>query len=60
MSVRLIARELYRLIGLMEKLKKEIETAPPAARQELKDQLRKAQAERDYLRRALDGGKDRV
>ena len=60
MSVRLIARELYRLISFIERLKKEIETAPPAKRQELTDQLRKALAERDYLRRALDGGKDRV
>ena len=60
MSVRLIARELYRLIGLIERLQIEIERASPENREELTEQLRKAKAERDYLRRALDGGKDRA
>ena len=58
MSVRLIARDLYRLIGMVEKLKQEIETASPLKREELLDQLRKAKAMRDRMRRALYGNKD--
>jgi hypothetical protein len=58
MSVRLIARDLYRLIDLVEKLNKEIEIAPAAKQGELLEQLRKAVALRDQLRRALDGSKN--
>jgi hypothetical protein len=60
MSVRLIAKDLYRLIGVAEKLNKEIQTASPANREELLDQLRKVKAERDHLRRALEGRKDKT
>ena len=60
MSVRLIARELYRLIGLVERLEKEADTASPVKRDELLDHIRKVRAERDFLRRALDGSKDKT
>ena len=58
MSVRLIAKDLYRLIGEAEKLKSELHAASPAKREELLDRLRKVSAERDRLRRALEGSKD--
>lgn len=58
MSIRLIARELYRLIDVVDKLNKEIEIASPVKREALLDKLRKAKAARDQLRRSLDGSKD--
>ena len=58
MSIRLIAKDLYRLIGEVEKIENELNTALPEKRLELRDQLRKLKAERDRLRRALEGSKD--
>jgi DNA topoisomerase VI subunit B len=58
MSIRLIAKDLYRLIGEVEKIENELNTALQEKRMELQDQLRKLQAERDRLRRALEGSKD--
>jgi hypothetical protein len=58
MSVRLIAQELYRIIREVEKLEKELLAAPVQKHEILKDLLRKAQAERDQMRRFLDGSKD--
>ncbi|MFW6332511.1 MAG: hypothetical protein ACOC23_04350 [Thermodesulfobacteriota bacterium] len=58
MSIQLIARELYRLIREVEALEKEIAAAPHADREELKDRLRKLKAERDRMRRMVDGGKE--
>ena len=58
MSVRLIAQELYRIIREVEKLEKELLVAPVQQHEILKDLLRKAQAERDQMRRFLDGSKD--
>jgi hypothetical protein len=58
MSVRLIAQELYRIIREVEKLEKELLAAPDQNHEILKDRLRKAKAERDLMRRSLEGSKD--
>ncbi|MEW5908435.1 MAG: hypothetical protein AB1659_01390 [Thermodesulfobacteriota bacterium] len=58
MSIRLIAKDLYRLIREVESLEKEIETAPSHKQEALKDRLRRLKAERDHIRRMLEGSKD--
>ena len=58
MSVRLIAQELYRIIREVETLEKELLAAPAQNQEILKDRLRKAKAERDLMRRSLEGSKD--
>jgi hypothetical protein len=58
MSITLIAKDLYRMIREVETLEKKIETAPSHKREALEDQLRQVKAERDYIRRMLDGSKD--
>ena len=58
MSVRLIAQDLYRIIREVEKLEKELLAAPAHNQEILKDRLRKAIAERDLMRRSLEGSKD--
>jgi hypothetical protein len=58
MSVRLIAQDLYRIIREVEKLEKELLAAPAQNQEILKDRLRKAIAERDLMRRSLEGSKD--
>ncbi|OQX22906.1 MAG: hypothetical protein BWK80_28770 [Desulfobacteraceae bacterium IS3] len=58
MSITLIAKDLYRMIREVETLEKKIETAPSHKREALEDQLRTVKAERDYIRRMLDGSKD--
>jgi hypothetical protein len=58
MSIRLIAKDLYRLQQEVEHLEKQIENAPFDKKEKLKDQLRKVKAERDQIRRMLDGSKD--
>ncbi|MBI5593571.1 MAG: hypothetical protein HY881_24225 [Deltaproteobacteria bacterium] len=58
MSVRLIAQDLYRIIREVEKLEKELLAAPTQNHEVLKDRLRKAKAERDLMRRSLEGSKD--
>lgn len=58
MSIRLIAMDLYRLYREVTELEREIRNAPPEKSAELKDRLRKARAERDAMRRVLDGHKE--
>ncbi|MGA9479913.1 MAG: hypothetical protein WBV21_19230 [Desulfobacterales bacterium] len=58
MSIRLIARDLYRLIREVAELEKLIDDAPPERQEALTDELRKVKAERDHLRRVLDGNKE--
>ena len=58
MSIRLIAKELYRLQQEVEKLEHELASAPAGQREALTDQLRKTRAERNRMRRALDGTKE--
>jgi len=58
MSIRLIARDLYRLRREVEKLEAELASAPPGSHERLEAKLREARAERDRLRAILDGQKD--
>jgi hypothetical protein len=58
MSIRLLARDLYRLHREVEALEKELESTPPAEQEEIGFRLRAVRAERDRLRRTLDGQKD--
>jgi hypothetical protein len=57
MSIRLIARDLYRLEQEVDTLEKAIATASPDRIEALKEKLRKARAERNRMRQALDGQK---
>jgi hypothetical protein len=59
MSLRLIARDLYRLQQAVDGLEKELADCPPAARYALKRKLYRARTERDQVRRMLDGHLDR-
>ncbi len=58
MSIRLLAKELYRLQQQVEKLEKELEDAPLDRHEHLQERLRSVRAERNHLRRVLDGQKD--
>lgn len=58
MSIRLLAKDLYRLQQQVEKLEKELENAPFGPHEHLQERLRSVRAERDRLRRVLDGQKD--
>jgi hypothetical protein len=58
MSIRLIAKDLYRLHQKVEKLENELAAASAGRQEELAAKLRKARAERDRLRAILDGQKD--
>ncbi len=58
MSIYLLAKDLYRLQQEVEKLARELEDAPLDRREHLQERLRSVRAERDHLRRVLDGQKD--
>lgn len=58
MSIRLIAKDLYRLQKEVEEAEKELDHASEAERQELEDRLRKVKAERDRMRKILEGAKE--
>ena len=55
MSLKLLARELYRSQREVERLERDLESAPPERKRTLEEALRRARAERDQLRRVLDG-----
>ena len=59
MSIRLIARDLYRLRQEIDELEKRIQAAPPGRVAPLKEELRKIRAEHMLMRRVLDGRIDR-
>ena len=59
MSIKGIARDLYRLQQAVDALEKKLASAPPDKRAGLERQLRKARAEHLQLRRILDGQLDR-
>ena len=54
----MIARDLYRLEQEVEELERQLKSAPLDERPGLKDRLRKVKADRDKLRRALEGSKE--
>ena len=60
MSIRLLARELYQLTRLVEKLELTLRdpTVKDAEKRRVEEELRGARAERDRLRAMLDGAKD--
>lgn len=58
MSIRLLARDLYRLQLELDQLEKALADAPIDRRDHLQTRVTAARAERDRLRRALDGQKD--
>ena len=58
MSIQMLARDLYRLHQEVEKLEDQLENTPLMERDEIREKLRKLRAERDKMRRMLDGAKD--
>lgn len=57
MSIREIAKELYRLHRAVDRLEEEFKHASPQRRVELEEAVRKARAEREAVKRILDGKK---
>ena len=57
MSIRMIAKEHYRLHQEVEKLEAEIKSAPFHEKEALRDRLRRLKAERDRMRKILEGEK---
>ncbi len=58
MSIRLIAKDLYRLRQEVERLEEQVKSAPFEKREELEDQLRKVRAERNRMLGVLEGAKE--
>ena len=58
MSIRLLARDLYRAQREVERLERALQETPIDRRSDLEDKLRQARAERVRLRRVMDGQKD--
>ena len=58
MSVRALAHELYALEREVERLRHELEQAPPSRREEIDQELLRAVAERDRLRGVLRAKKE--
>ena len=58
MSIRMLAKELYRLQQAVEKLEEELASAAAGQQEMIETKLREARAERSRLRAILDGQKD--
>lgn len=58
MSIRLIAKDLYRFQQEVERLEEQVKSAPFEKREELEDQLRKVRAERNRMLGVLEGAKE--
>ena len=58
MSIRLLAKDLYRLVREVEELEKQIAVASFKEKTALNDRLRRLKAERNRLRNALEGRKE--
>ena len=58
MSIRMIAKEFYALQREVDRLEKDLQSASPEEKEGLEEQLRKARAERDRMRRMLEGNKE--
>lgn len=59
MSIRTIAKDLYRLRREVEQLEKEIRTVPVEKQEEVKTRLRKQRAELERVQSMLDGAKEK-
>jgi septal ring factor EnvC (AmiA/AmiB activator) len=57
-SIREVAKELYRLERKVEELEERLKNLPFQERGETEDQLRRTRAERDRLRKILDAKKE--
>lgn len=55
MSIKLLAKDLYRLQQEVDRLAAELAAASLTERKDLEERLRIAKAEREHLKRALDG-----
>ena len=55
MSIKLLARDLYRLQKEVEHLERNLAAAPMMERVRIEEALRKVRAEKERVRRALDG-----
>lgn len=58
MPIRMIAQELYRLIQEVERLERKLKSVPFEKQAEIKDQLRKAKAEKNRVLAILEGKKE--
>lgn len=58
MSLKMIAKELYQLEGELSRLEKQFEKTPLMDRDELREEIRKVKARRDYMRGLIEGAKD--
>ncbi len=58
MSIRIIAKDLYRLQKEAERLEQELSSCPSDKREELEKRLAEVRVERDKLRNALEGAKE--
>ena len=58
MSIRLIARDLYRIQKEVENLERALKEAPDEKRPDLEEQCRKLKAERTRMQRMLEGAKE--
>jgi hypothetical protein len=58
MPIRMIAKELYRLLQEVEKVEKQLKNASFGKHERIKDQLRKLKAERNRFRAILEGKKE--
>lgn len=59
MTIREIAKDLYRLQQQVKTLEKELEAAPRERLSIIEQKLKQAKAARDRMRRVLDGQLDR-
>jgi len=60
MSIRLIALELYKIMKRVEELERKLQTLAADEREErsrLEEELRRAKAEEQRIRKVLDGAK---
>jgi hypothetical protein len=55
MSIKLLARDLYHLQKEVECLEERLAVAPMEERSRIEEALRKVKAEKNQVRRALDG-----
>jgi hypothetical protein len=55
MSIKLLARDLYRLQKEVERLEQDLAAAPMMGRGPIEEALRRVRAEKERVRRALDG-----
>lgn len=58
MSIRMIAKDLYRLRQKVEMLEEQAKNVPLEKQEELNDILRKERAELDRMQQMLDGAKE--